>query len=133
MPRGSTGRSHASKMNLELAEFSENLNSSIVKGLRGRTRRVNFTAKIQISSRIFSSLKNKYGLKFSLTSCDDLMDDLRVVRAHFVNERDYARVSRFKCAIRNSRKVPYGSFKNGKLVNSTFSPSPYFVLNFFYR
>lgn len=111
-------------------EFVENLNASIVKGLRSNSKNIYYTRKFQISAQFFTFLKNKYQMKFSIAPCIDLMGDMRVVRALFINERDYARAAHIKFAIRKSRRVVFKSFKNGKLVERYFYPSPYFVVNF---
>jgi hypothetical protein len=115
----------------EINEFAENVNSSIVKGLRSGRRRVNCTTKIQISTQLHNFLKSRYGLRFGLAPCPDFLDDLRIIRAHFLNEREYARAAHFKFAIRKSRRVVYHSIKNGKLTSKYFTASPYFVVHFF--
>jgi hypothetical protein len=115
----------------EIKEFVENVNSSIVKGLRSGRRRVNCSAKIQISTQLFNFLKSNYGLRFGLAPCPDFLDELRIIRAHFLNEREYARAAHFKFAVRKSRRVLFNSFKNGKLCSKFFFPSPYIVVHFF--
>jgi hypothetical protein len=115
----------------ESKAFQENVNSWVVRGLRCRTRRPCFTAKIQISAKLFAFLRSEYGLNYRLAPNDSFLDDFRIVRAHFVNNRDYARADHFKFAIRKSRQITYGSFRNGRLHHRQFSPSPYFVVNFF--
>ena len=119
------------QLNRELRALSDNVNASIVRCLGGRTRRASCTVKIQISVQLFDFLKSQYGMRFTLEPHAEMMDDMRIVRAQFVNERDYARGVQFKFAIRNSRAVVYRSFKEGELVTRELQPSPYFVINFF--
>jgi hypothetical protein len=113
----------------ESKALHQSINAAVVKGLRSKAR-VEVTAKITISAQLYAFLKSKYALRYTLLACDALLDDFRVIRANFFNERDYARAVAFEFAIRNSRPVSYSSFKKGKLVHRSFTPNPYFVIRF---
>jgi hypothetical protein len=115
----------------ELESLKEQINVAIVKELRSITRDVTCQAKISISRELFSYLQVKYGLKFKLQPNEQFVDDMRLVRANFKNERDYAKAECLTFALRKSRHVEYKSFKNEKLEIKLLSPLPYLSIRFF--
>ena len=63
---------------------------------------------------------------------NDFLDDFKVLRAYFKNEKNYSKIhdDTFKISVRKSRLVKYKTFKNGKLVTKYLEPNPFFVFSF---
>jgi hypothetical protein len=115
----------------ELVTFRNELNIAVIKGLSSIRARIAYNAQFSISHEMFSFLRAKYDLKFSLKPNEDFQNDLRVIHANFSSKRSYARVDSVKFAIRKRRDVMYKSFKNGKLEKNYLTPLPCFCLSFF--
>ena len=96
------------------------------------TRRVDFSADVEISHVLFAHLKRKFNLKFTLQANEEFLDEFSIIRANFKTESDYSKIHQdsFKISVRERRKVPYKSFRNGKQIIRYFNPTPKFCLAF---
>jgi hypothetical protein len=96
------------------------------------TKSVVYVAKIPICHTLHKYIRAKYGLKFRLVECSEFLDDFRILRANFKNDRDVSKIlsGSFKVGVRESRKVIYRSFVNGKLTNKYLTPRPNLVISF---
>jgi len=81
---------------------------------------------------LFEHLKRKFNLKFSLQANKEFLDEFSIIRANFKNEKDYLKIHQdpFKISVRERRKVPYKSFRNGIQILRYFNPTPQFCLAF---
>jgi hypothetical protein len=131
-PRGRTNINTASLEKSVFATIKNELNVAVLRGLRGQTQRVFYTAKVQISFAAFSQLKKHFGLAFKTRQCPEFLDEFRIVRAFFQNRTDLSKIidGSFRVALRNSRVLKYKVFKKGELVERSIQPLPYIYFSF---
>lgn len=127
-----TGSSTASldKSTFELVR--NELNVAVLRGLRGQTQRVFFTAKVQISFNVFSKLKQHFNLEFKTKLCPEFLDEFHIIRAFIKNKTDVSKIidDSFRIGLRKSRPVKYKTFKKGLLVDNWIQPQPYIYFSF---
>ena len=82
---------------------------------------------------MFTYLKTRYNLKFRMSFNEEILDDLKIIRAYFKNSRNYSKIqdNTFKVSVRKSRLIKYKVFNEGKLTEKSLEPEPYLVLSFF--
>ena len=118
---------------MEIDLLRDLININIIAGLRStRHRRVACRFRIQITHNQRDFLKQRHNVTFKMQSNDDVLDDLRLVRANFSTNIDFSKIAdgSFKICFGKPRPVSYNTHHNGKLAAKIIQPPPILIIEY---